>query len=603
MKFGPYEIIERIAYGGMAEVYLARWVRLNAEKLVVIKRILPHLSQDPEFVRMFLDEVRISARLDHPNIVHIYDAGEVEGSPYLVMEYVRGVTLKECLEAEGALTPAEAVGIGIELAKALVYAHGQKDPIIHRDVTPQNILLGLEGYVKLADFGIARAQDRITHTQAGILKGKLSYMAPELLSGKDPSPASDQYSLGLLLFEMLAGERAYPRGSEAEIISRILAGAWQRDLEPYRALDPELRSLVERTLSLSPQDRFPDCRGVLRALQLYFSRKILDPWEELLSLRVQRVYARIKGGEGKPKGGILSAPFPASQPRAEATSPTLSGEPIPLAESTEVLPEPTRALERSSPPPSGREGHPQEGGNGEAQLAPQGETQGFTQRRPEKPLGKKVHPLSSRFLIRAGFGGGTLLLASLAIFGIATWWEGRDQRVSRSSYSSPPSSGTVPISEKIPVTTDGAKEKGGVGSTSPFPGKPWERKEEPETRRGENPFSGKGSSRTKRVDHTSSLPRKTNAPEPALASPLLDRNASPLPSSSPGYLSIQVIPWAFVAIGGEVGRTPILRKPLSPGTHEVRLRNPPLGWELVTTVTIQSERETRLIFHLQGGPP
>jgi serine/threonine-protein kinase len=600
MRFGQYEILDRLAYGGMAEVFLARWERLNAQRLVVVKKILPHLSADPEFVRMFLDEVRITARLDHPNIVHIYDAGEVEGTPFLVMEYVRGVTLKECLEAEGALSLAEGVGIGIELAKALSYAHSQRDPIIHRDVTPQNILLGVEGYVKLADFGIAKVEDRITHTQAGLLKGKLSYMAPELLEGGSPSPLSDLYALGLVLFETLTGKRAYPRASEAELFTIVRAGAWQRDLPEYRRLDPDLRKILERTLARHPRDRFPDVRGLLRELQLYYSRKILDPWEELLMLRVERVMGKL----GKLPGYAGSGEEKGESERSGMGTPTVEG----------VLPR-EETLERTRTmvtPKGGRKGVQPLGTSSPSRAV----------RSPSAPS------LRSRFSIKVAIhrfpffpprrmivAGAIVAVSFLVLFMIPFLRGGSRPILSHrvpnpsplqggSSSKGPPSlSSSGPTALKSPsIPSDSAKPL----SPEVAPPSPLEGNRPPE--RGAS--TGKPTSPLASVPHP--YPSKTPPPKP---SPPRKMSPEPLPSISPsppppepppqgpGFLSIQVIPWAFVAIGGEVQRTPVVRKSLPPGRYEIRLRNPGLNWEMVTTVTIRTGEETRLIYNTEGGAP
>jgi serine/threonine-protein kinase len=600
MRFGQYEILERLAYGGMAEVLLARWERLNAQRLVVVKKILPHLSADPEFVRMFLDEVRITARLDHPNIVHIYDAGEVEGTPFLVMEYVRGVTLKECLEAEGALSQAEGVGIGIELAKALSYAHSQKDPVIHRDVTPQNILLGVEGYVKLADFGIAKVEDRITHTQAGLLKGKLSYMAPELLEGGSPSPLSDLYALGLVLFETLTGKRAYPRASEAELFTIVRAGAWQRDLPEYRRLDPDLKKILERTLSRHPRDRFPDVRGVLRELQLYYSRKILDPWEELLMLRVERVMSKL----GK-------LPEPAGSP-AQEIEPERKGKESPLekggAPEEETL-EPTRAMEVM-----------REGRKGVEPLPPSSPSRAV--RSPSAPSRRSrfsikvaIHRFPSYPPRRMIVAGAIVAVSFLVLFMIPFLRGGSRPILSHgvpnpsppqggSSSKGPPSlSSSAPTALRIPSSPSEAMNP---LSLEVAPPSPLEGNRPPE----KSASKSKSTSSIASVPHPS--PSKTSPPTPSRSrrispEPLHPISPSPPPPEpppqGPGFLSIQVIPWAFVAIGGEVQRTPVVRKSLPPGKYEVRLRNPGLNWEMVTTVTIRAGEETRLIYNTEGGSP
>ncbi|HEY4221958.1 MAG TPA: serine/threonine-protein kinase, partial [Myxococcota bacterium] len=187
-RFGRYLLDERIGAGGMAEVYRARLSGEGGfEKVVCIKRILPHLAKDPAFAAMFRDEAAIAARLQHGNIVQIFDFGEVDGSLFIAMEYVEGLSLAKLLQIvvrRGEQLPIAAVlRIGVDVCKGLKHAHvaahnGKPLGIVHRDVTPHNILLSKDGDVKVADFGVARADGRRTHTKTGVIKGKLQYMAP-----------------------------------------------------------------------------------------------------------------------------------------------------------------------------------------------------------------------------------------------------------------------------------------------------------------------------------------------------------------------------------------------------------------------------------------
>ena len=193
--FGRYELLKRIAAGGMGEVYLARQAGLEGfEKLLVVKVLLPNLAEDREFTEMFLDEARIAARLDHPNIGQIYDMGEVDGSYYIAMEYIRGDDVvrlwKQARHQNKSIPPALAVRIAADAAAGLDYAHKavgiDNEPLhlIHRDVSPQNILVTFDGGVKLIDFGVAKAAGRVSHTSAGTIKGKFAYMSPEQISGE-----------------------------------------------------------------------------------------------------------------------------------------------------------------------------------------------------------------------------------------------------------------------------------------------------------------------------------------------------------------------------------------------------------------------------------
>lgn len=298
MHVGEYELVRRLGHGGMAEVWLARWNRLGAERLVVVKRILPHLSGDPEFVRMFLDEIRLCTALDHPNIVQILDAGESEGVPYLVMEYIDGIPLDQLL-AHGRPGPAESLGIAVETARALHFAHSRPQMVIHRDISPQNILISADGFVKLADFGIAKAMDMAPRTQAGVIKGKLAYLAPEQLRSGTSGPESDQYALGLLLFELLCGDRARPAADDLTLLNLAAEGFWNRHSAAWESVDPPVRAVVERMLTPEPQARYPDLRAVQRELQALLHRDWGDGWEDALGQRCRRIRERLPADPGR----------------------------------------------------------------------------------------------------------------------------------------------------------------------------------------------------------------------------------------------------------------------------------------------------------------
>src|SRR6516165_5452866 len=219
IPFGKYELISRLAAGGMAEIFLARTKSIQGfEKYLVIKRILSHRSQDPEFVRMFLDEARVAATLDHPNIVQIYDVGHVDNEYFIAMEYLRGHNLIEIVRAGAKLgyfkPPLEHVmSVLTGVCAGLHYAHDKRDfqgrplDIVHRDVTPQNIVVSFDGAVKIVDFGIAKAATREVETLAGTLKGKIGYMSPEQCRGAAVVLRSDVFAVGISLYELTTGKR------------------------------------------------------------------------------------------------------------------------------------------------------------------------------------------------------------------------------------------------------------------------------------------------------------------------------------------------------------------------------------------------------------
>jgi len=213
-RLGRFELLMEISHGGMATLYLARMSGPQSfEKLVAVKRIHDHLAKERQFVEMFFDEARIAARIEHPNVASIFDLGEMDGIFYLAMEYVHGENLKdvirESIRQHIAIPWTIIVTIVAEAARGLHAAHELKNSegrllgVVHRDVSPQNIVVSYDGHVKVIDFGVAYAAERVTHTEEGSVKGKLAYMSPEQVAGEPVDRRSDIFSLGIVLHEAL----------------------------------------------------------------------------------------------------------------------------------------------------------------------------------------------------------------------------------------------------------------------------------------------------------------------------------------------------------------------------------------------------------------
>jgi serine/threonine protein kinase len=234
-RFGKYTLIDRIAVGGMAEIFLARQAGLEGfEKTIVIKRIRPHLSKQASFVKMFLNEAKLAAQLNHPNIVQIYDLGKISESYFIAMEYIFGRDMRRIIpkaDSMGIPFPmVYALKIASSVCEGLFYAHQKVDlygnplSIVHRDVTPENIFVSFDGTVKVLDFGIAKAANQIEQTRAGEIKGKLSYMSPEQCMGQPLDCRSDLFSLGTVLYEWLTGFKLFTGDSEVAILKSITEG-------------------------------------------------------------------------------------------------------------------------------------------------------------------------------------------------------------------------------------------------------------------------------------------------------------------------------------------------------------------------------------------
>ncbi|AKF09043.1 serine/threonine-protein kinase [Sandaracinus amylolyticus] len=259
---GGYEVLSRIGAGGMAETFRAlRRGPGGIEQRVCLKRILPAWQDDARFVRMFLEEARIAARLRHATIVQVLDVGEHEGAPYLALELIEGADLRRVLDTENAhrrVLAADVVALlALELATALEHAH--EHGVLHRDVSPANVLISEVGEVKLADFGIAKAQDGAAVTSTGFAKGKVAYMAPDYAATGKASTASDLFSLGVLLYEAASGRRPF-RGPMRTPKDR----APLAKTAPH--VPPRLVGIVERLLEPEPRDRYPSAGALFDAV-------------------------------------------------------------------------------------------------------------------------------------------------------------------------------------------------------------------------------------------------------------------------------------------------------------------------------------------------
>jgi eukaryotic-like serine/threonine-protein kinase len=266
VAFGRYTLLERLALGGMAEVFRARISSSHGfEKILVIKRILPHLAADANFVAMFIDEAKLTAQLTHPKIVQILDFGDVEGHYFTALEYVEGFDalglLRTAAQKRLHLPKNLAIFIVNEVLEALDYAHNARDmegkpmQIVHRDISPSNIFIAKRGDVKLGDFGIAHAQRRESRTQAGTLKGKYGYMSPEQVVGRPIDARSDLFAVGVVLAELLTGRRLFTAANDLDVLLKVRDARLDR-LDKYGAdLPPALDRIVRRALKKNPAER------------------------------------------------------------------------------------------------------------------------------------------------------------------------------------------------------------------------------------------------------------------------------------------------------------------------------------------------------------
>jgi serine/threonine protein kinase len=280
------QIIRRLGQGGMAEVFLAKAVGVKGfEKFVVMKKILPQFAESAEFVEMLFAEARANARLTHPNVVQTFDVGMADGVAYITMEYVRGPDLKKLmneLRRKGVALPLEhALRIVAETAAGLHYAHSYVDPagvphpVVHRDVSPHNVLISLDGAVKLSDFGIAKVQGE-DHTQAGVLKGKISYLSPEAASGRPLDARNDVFALGVMLFELLTGTLPFKRDHDAATLNAIVREPAPVPSQLKSSIPEDVSDLILRALVKDPARRTPSAAAMREEIEAVMAHHRLN---------------------------------------------------------------------------------------------------------------------------------------------------------------------------------------------------------------------------------------------------------------------------------------------------------------------------------------
>ncbi len=320
-QFGRYQLLEKIGSGGMAEVFKARMRGEEGfEKIVAIKRIVPHMAANEAFITMFVDEAKLAAQLNHNNITHIYDLGKVEAWHYIAMEFVEGKDLRTLLKLGKERSyplPAElALFIAAKIANALDYAHrrpaadGTELNLVHRDVSPQNILISYEGDIKLCDFGIAKAASKVSTTISGALKGKLQYMSPEQAWGKRVDRRSDIFSLGAVLHEMLTGAPLFEGDTDMSILERVREGEVEPPSRRGVEVSKRVDQIVLKALAKNPQERYQNASEMEKDLHAVLYAFQPSPGPADVAIYVHRL---LEAPESSPTGDEIDAAFDAAR--------------------------------------------------------------------------------------------------------------------------------------------------------------------------------------------------------------------------------------------------------------------------------------------------
>ena len=321
-RIGKYEVVTQLSVGGMAELFLGFTSGPGGfRKYVVIKRILPDVRDNAQFERMFLDEARITAAFNHPNIAQVFDLGQEDDGLYLAMEFIAGQNLNQitgaCLRAKQQMTVGFTLSVARDVCMALHYAHtfttpsGEPSPVIHRDVAQKNIMVTYDGVVKLLDFGIAKAKGSLERTSAGTVKGTTGYMSPEQVRGDKLDGRSDLFSVGVMMHELITGARLFAGKDERDEMLKILEAPipWPSHVAPH--VPEEVSKVVMQALERSREKRFLNGRDMARAIEAAGGRLLMDSdhrasmMKELFSERMAATRALLESAEGTANSSMV----------------------------------------------------------------------------------------------------------------------------------------------------------------------------------------------------------------------------------------------------------------------------------------------------------
>ena len=554
-SFGKYHVFATLGRGGMADVYLAvARGPVGFNKLVVLKRLRAQLADEAAFREMFLDEARLAARLNHPNVVDTFEVGDHQGNYYIAMEYLEGQALNKILRAaikqRMPLPPQMCARIAADALAGLSAAHTLADydgtplGIIHRDVSPHNLFVRYEGHVKLVDFGIAKAASGSTETEVGVLKGKVAYMAPEQASGEPVDARADLFAMGVVLWEMITLRRLFPGDNAAATLHKLLSTPIPLVSEFVPEISPELDRIVSKSLERDPSRRFQSAAEMRHALEDYIAHAGGARTDDL-GRHVSQLFAKLRE-DTQTKIRAYMTQFHKASSTQEVRALTV---------------ESLRRVAAASPPGTTLS---QGGGTG-SQIGPVTGSMG-----PPRRAGSLLVPV---LVGGSFFVGGILLL----VFGL------RDQLRPRPTGDVVGSTAPIDPSAFIPAEP-----------STGLPGQPLAPPVQaaasaevavppaidPTTLPPDEPAAGK--SHGSKSSHGSGTKTEKVAVEPSGAN-----------TGEPGYLTLETYPWTKVSEGGRtLGNTPLVRVPLSAGNHTLKLENAEQEISKVLTVAIKSGETT-----------
>jgi len=560
----------------MADVYLAvSRTSSGLEKLAVIKRLRPDIGDDPEelahFKGMFWDEAKLAMLLNHPSVVQTHDAYEENGALHLVMEYIEGQSLnkvqKELARAGRKFSHAQAALIMSEILAGLHYAHelkslsGEKLAIVHRDVSPQNILLGYDGNIKLVDFGVAMASTRSTETRAGTLKGKARYMAPEQVLNQDKLDRRvDVYAAGIVLWELIANRKMVAGANMVEQLVNVLKSEPERLSSVVPDVDPELEAIVHKALARERADRYGTAQEMREALLTFAARS-----GDIRTTEIAAIVSELFATKREQVATIVRQRL--VQTQAEEAELDPSG----LRLSTANVPIMDEQSDRSIPSiPSGAKSLP-------SSVTPHGVVQQVSSAPPAPSTSKKtvnvlVACLLALLLVVGGLAG--VVVSNIQSKSAPPAATAMMEATSITAKSAPP----APRPEHAPIAEARPSAHEGPEPAKPEPPKP---AEHPKTGEPARPFTAPAvAQRPTHPPQPQPQPQPETRPAP--------QPAATAPESEQGYLTLDTYPWTRVTLNGRVlGNTPLVRVALPAGTHVLTLENTQDNVKQTTTVIIK----------------